>query len=125
MAPHEKVQDVFHCTVERTLSLNLTLGYKRTLYPVEPNELTNTVRGKHVVVVEAEDGSVRIRYGDRDLKTRAFQKDGSITQQDIEDNRRLGHVLDLIRQRQLEVSEQHRTGCHSLLSLSIPAAAIS
>jgi hypothetical protein len=106
LAPHEVLQDVFHCKVERKLSLNLTLSYKKTLYLVEPDDFTNTLRGKRVEVVEAEDGSVRIRYGDRYLKTRAFQKDGNITQQDIEDNKRLGHVLAVIRRRQLEVSEQ-------------------
>ena len=84
------LQHVLHCKVERKLSLNLTLRYERTLYLIEPDDFTSTLRGKHVLMVEADDGSVRIRYGDRDLETRAFQKDGNITQQDIEDNKRLG-----------------------------------
>jgi hypothetical protein len=59
-----------------------------------------------VTVIEAADGSICIRYGDRDLQAKAFPRDGNITQQDVEDNKRLGHVLDVIRRRQLEVSEQ-------------------
>jgi hypothetical protein len=106
LAPHEVLQDIFHCKVERRLSLNLTLSYKRTLYLVEPDELTNTLRGKRVVVVEDEDGSVRIRYSDRDLQVMAFQRDGNITQQDVEDNKRLGRILEVLRQKQLEISQQ-------------------
>jgi hypothetical protein len=106
LAAHEQLEDVFHTKVERKVSNSLTLNYKRMLYLIEPNEFTNTLRGKRVVVIEREDGSVRIRYGDRDLLAAAFERDGNVTQQDVEDNKRLGRILEVLRQKQLEVSQR-------------------
>jgi hypothetical protein len=37
------------------------------------------------------------------------QRDGNVTQQDIEDNKLLGHVLEKIRQQQLVHSQQQLT----------------
>jgi hypothetical protein len=58
------------------------------------------------VVVEAEDGTVRIHYNNHDVPATAFEKDGNVTQQDVEDNKRLGHILEQVRQKQLDTSRR-------------------
>jgi hypothetical protein len=52
---------------------------------------------------------VRIRFEDEDLPARAFEKDGNVTQKDVEDNKHLGQVLEVIRKQQLEHSKQQLT----------------
>ena len=47
---------------ERRLTDNLTLHYKRVMYIVEPTEQAHAARGKRVLVVESNDGEVRIEY---------------------------------------------------------------
>jgi hypothetical protein len=106
LGPNDSLRDIFQSKEERKLSDSLTLHYKRVLYLIEPNDFTKTLRGKRVLVVEAEDGSVRIRYRDQDLPARAFERDGNINQQDVEDNKRLGRILTQLRQKQLDASEQ-------------------
>jgi hypothetical protein len=106
LGPNEALRDIFLAKEERKLSDSLTLHYKRVLYLIEPNHFTKTLRGKRVLVVEAEDGSVSIRYGDQDLPARAFERDGNINQQDVDDNKRLGRILAQLREKQLEAGEQ-------------------
>jgi hypothetical protein len=56
--------------------------------------------------MEAEDGSVSIRYGDRELAARGFERDGNIAQRDVEDNKYLGRILEQLREKQLEASRE-------------------
>lgn len=115
LAPHETLEDTLLTKVERKLSNELTLNYKRKLFLVKPNEFTTTLRGKRVVVMESEDGSVIIRYRDRELAARVFERDGNITQRDVEDNKYLSNILDQLRQKQLNASQsQLQSRNHSL-----------
>jgi hypothetical protein len=75
LAAHEQLDDVLHSKVERKVSNNLTLNYEWKRYLIEDSDFTSTLRGKHVVVVEAEDGTVRIKYSNRDLPATVFEKD--------------------------------------------------
>jgi len=105
LGPHESLGSVLCCKDERKLSDSLTVHYKRTLFVIEPTEATKRLARKRVVVLEQEDGSVRIQHNGKDLPARAFRKEG-VTTADVVENKRLGHVLEVIRRQQLERDRQ-------------------
>jgi len=103
----EPLDDIFRLQVERKVSRNLTLNYKRVLYVLEPTAQAHGVKGKRVRVYEDDDGNVSIRDGDTELAARAFDKEprARVTQGDIVDNKLLGAVLSQIRLEQLARDE--------------------
>jgi hypothetical protein len=108
VADGEPLDDIFRLQVERKVSRNLTLHYKRVMYLLEPTAEAHDVKNKRVRVYEDDDGNVSIRAGDAELAARPFAKDAraTITPGDIVDNKLLGAVLTEIRGQQLAREEQ-------------------
>jgi hypothetical protein len=105
----EPLEDIFQLQVERKVSRNLTVQYRRVLYLLEPTAEAHAVKGQRVRIYEDDDGNVSIRAGDQELPARPFAKEpqASITPGDIVDNKLLGTVLGEIRNHQL-AREQER-----------------
>jgi hypothetical protein len=117
---HEPLDDIFQLQVERKVSGNLTLHYKRVMYVLEPTAEAHDVKGKLVSVFEDDDGNVSIRAGDIEFPARAFAKDAragrrGVTPGDIVDNKLLGAVLTQIRGQQL-TREKERLGANGASS---------
>lgn len=110
---HDDLMRVFSWQEERRLTTNLTLHYKRVMYVVEPGAAAEAARGKRVLVVESEDGAVRIEYRGNELCARAFPKDNArVSQAAVVENKVLAGALLAIqakqRQRDLQLLQERR-----------------
>jgi hypothetical protein len=102
---HDELMRVFTWQEERRLTDNFVLHYKRVMYIIEPSEAAQEARGKKVLVVESEDGSVQLEYRGKALVARAFGKDARVSQGAIVDNKTLSGALLAIQARQRERDE--------------------
>ncbi len=100
MTDRDNLDDTFTWRVERTLSQALTLQYDKVLFILEPTEVAQSAIGKRVTVFDYPDGRLLIRYEGQDLPYRTFDKIRQVKETNIVENKRLGSLLDLIRQSQ-------------------------
>ena len=98
----EKLDDIFCCQEERTLSNSLTLQYDRVIYMIEDTPLTRKLRRKRVTVYDYYDGSIKLCYRNTELPYRIFDRLTQVNQATIVDNKRLGRVLEYIQEKQAE-----------------------
>lgn len=83
-------------------SLNLTVHFKRMTYLVEPGPDTLPLAGKHVQIYESENGSVELRCEGQTLPYALFDKNPHVAQGEVVENKRLGAVLAVIQQGQMD-----------------------
>jgi hypothetical protein len=100
MTDRDNLDDTFTWRVERTLSQALTLQYDKVMFILEPTEAAQAAIGKRVTVYDYPDGRLVIRHDGADLPYRTFDKIRKVNQAAITENKRLGSLLDLIRQSQ-------------------------
>lgn len=91
---------------QRTVSNSLSVQYDRVMYLLEPNELTTTLRRKQVMVFDHPDGTIELKHDGIALPYSVFDKVGSIKDEDIVDNKRLGAVLAFAKAKQEEIGAQ-------------------
>src|SRR6202163_731873 len=84
----------------RKLTQNLTLHYERKLYLLADNAETRRLIGKYLDVLQYPDGRIEIRAGGRVLPYSTYDKLGAIDHGAIVENKRLGHVLQIVQQTQ-------------------------
>lgn len=108
----ETLEDAFTWREERTLSQALTLQYDKVMFILDPTEEAQAAIGKRVTVVDYPDGRLAIRYGGTDLAYRTFDKIRHVKQAAVVENKRLGPLLEMIRQNQLaqEPAKRSRSG---------------
>jgi transposase len=107
---HESLAETFTLRETRKVSSNLTLHYNRVMYLLDPSEVAEGARGKHVEVRESRDGEVRIFFGEVELPARPFPKDNRVTQGAIVSNKLLSGTLTAIQERQQERDRQRLAG---------------
>ncbi len=100
MTDRDNLDESFTWRVERTLSQALTLQYDKVMFILEPTEAAQAAIGKRVTVYDYPDGRLVIRHDGVDLPYRTFDKIRKVNQAAITENKRLGSLLDLIRQSQ-------------------------
>ena len=105
----DDLEDAFVWKEERTLSRALTLQYDKVLFVLEPSEQAKAAIGKRVTVVDYPDGRLAIRYKGVALAYRTFDKLRQVDQGAIADNKRLGAVLAMIRDQQLQRDPEARS----------------
>ena len=105
----DDLDDAFAWKEERTLSRALTLQYDKILFILEPSEQAKAAIGKRVTVVDYPDGRLAIRYRGVALAYRTFDKLRQVDQGAIADNKRLGAVLAMIRDQQLQREPEARS----------------
>jgi transposase len=106
LRPDDDLEEIFRWKEQRRLTTNLTIHYRRSLYLVEDTLAARAAAGKQVDVHEREDGTVLIRYGSQKLEATAVRKEGHVSQQDVESNKYLAHILDQLRHEQLARDEE-------------------
>ncbi len=99
---HESLDQTFTLQEQRKVSSNLTLHYNRVMYLLEPSELSEAARGKHVQVREYPNGEVRIFLDKLELPARPFPKDNRVRQGAIVSNKLLAGALTVIQGQQQE-----------------------
>jgi hypothetical protein len=70
------------------------------MYLLQPSELAEGARGKHVQVREYDDGAVRIFLGNLELPARPFPKDNRVRQGAIVSHKLLAGALTAIQSQQ-------------------------
>jgi transposase len=100
LAFHDDLDEALSWREERSVTGSLTLHYNKVLFLLEPNELTRGLARKRVTIHEFPDGRLAIRYRGTNLAYRTFDKLRRVDQAAIVENKRLGAVLAVIRDRQ-------------------------
>src|SRR5439155_2805479 len=101
MRAGDDLDDAFAWKEERTLSQALTLQYDKVIFVLEPSEQAKAAIGKRVTVIDYPDGRLSIRHNGIELAYRTFDKLRQVDQGAITDNKQLGTVLAMIRNKQL------------------------
>jgi len=100
----------------RRVSANLTLSHQRILYVLADTVDHRRLRGHHVVVHEADDGTITIRHAGRVLPYRAQPKDTArITQGAVVEHKRLGAALQWIAAQQRQRDRERLASRHLTL----------
>jgi transposase len=93
--------DLIFCWRElRKVTKALTLHYERKLYLLADTPVNRRLIGKYLEIFQYPDGRVEIRVGGEALPYSIYDKLGAVDQGAIVDNKRLGHVLQVVQQVQ-------------------------
>jgi hypothetical protein len=111
--PHEDLNEIFSWQENRTLSKNLTLQYDKALYLIEDSVDNRSLARNKVTVFEYFDGAIKIKCNNRELPYRIFDKIKKVDQGEIVSNKRLGAVLNFIKEKQDKNDEKRSTGAPS------------
>jgi len=96
----DQLDEILSWQEERTVSHSLTVQYDRIVYLLEPTDLAKDMQRKKVRVYDYPDGTVAIKYQGIDLPYSVFDKVRQVKQADIVSNKRLGSVLQLVKEQQ-------------------------
>jgi hypothetical protein len=111
--PHENLNEIFSWQETRTLSKNLTLQYDKVLYLIEDSVDNRSLARHKVTVFDYFDGTIKIKLNNRELSYHIFDKIKKVDQGDIVSNKRLGAVLNFIKEKQDKIDEKRSTGSPS------------
>ena len=111
--PYEDLNEIFSWQENRTLSKNLTLQYDKALYLIEDSVDNRSLARNKVTVFEYFDGAIKIKCNNRELPYRIFDKIKKVDQGEIVSNKRLGAVLNFIKEKQDKNDEKRSTGAPS------------
>jgi hypothetical protein len=82
------------------LSRNLVVHFKRVTYLIEPNPETLPLGRRRVRIRQWDDGRIEISCDGRRLPYTVFDKNPTVSQGEVIENKRLGAVLSVIRAAQ-------------------------
>lgn len=106
LAKADDLTEAFAWREDRTVSAALTLQYDRVIFMLKPSAITRDLPKKRVTVVDFPDGRLAIRHKGVDLPYSIFDQCQQVQQAAIVENKRLGAVLESIRERQLAQPEK-------------------
>ena len=109
LLPTDRLDDEFAWQVERSVSQSLTLQYDKVVFILDPTTMAKEAIGKKVTVIDHPDGRLSIRFKGVDLPYRTFDKIRQVQQADIIENKRLGPLLEMIREQQLARGPEKRS----------------
>jgi hypothetical protein len=113
LAPHDDLDGALTWREERTVTGSLTLHYNKVLFLLEPTDVARGLARKRVTVHEFPDGRLTIRHQGVDLPYRTFDKLRRVDQAAVVENKRLGAVLAVIRERQAETARKRNRNAPS------------
>ena len=102
---HENLNEIFSWQEERSLSKNLTMQYDKVIYMIEDTPDNRQLAKNKVTVYDYYDGTIKIKHNNRELPYRIFDKIQKVDQGEIVSNKRLGAVLNYIKNKQDEKDE--------------------
>lgn len=107
----DRLRDILCLRDERYIGQQLVFSYERKRIVLEENDVTRNLPGEYVDSYEFADGRLEFRWKGITLPYSVFDKDQRITHAAIVENKRLGAVLEQIRQEQEKSSPpKHRVG---------------
>jgi len=96
----DRLRDVFCFRDQRYVGKQLSLSYERKRIVLEETEITRGLPGKYVDTFAFPDGRLEIRWKGMSLPYYALDKDQRVTHAAITENKRLGAVLQFIKDEQ-------------------------
>lgn len=96
LAAHENVEAEMVWREERTVTASVALHFNKAMFILEPTPLTRSLARKRVHVCEYPDGRIKIRYAERVLPYRVFDKMRQVNQAAIVDSKQLGAALAMV-----------------------------
>ena len=109
----ENLDLILTCRVSRCVSATLTVQYDRVMYLLDDTPLNRGLIHHYLDVVEYPDGRIEIRANGSALTYRQYDRLSDIDQGAVVDNKRLGHVLEVAQQVQLERDNRRIAGSPS------------
>ncbi|HTX25315.1 MAG TPA: ISNCY family transposase [Steroidobacteraceae bacterium] len=96
----EALDLIFSWRELRKVTKALTLHYERKLYLLADTADHRRLIGKYIEVFQFPDGRVELRVSGAAIPYSVYDKLGTVDQGTIVDNKRLGHVLQIVQQVQ-------------------------
>ncbi|MCO8074960.1 ISNCY family transposase, partial [Acinetobacter lwoffii] len=103
-----ELEDIFTWQEPRKVTKNLTITYDKCIYLLEPTELNHKLVGQYISFLEYPDGTVAIMHDGRKINYSLFDKLSQLNQREIVENKRLGAVLNHIKQQHEELEQQNK-----------------
>lgn len=103
----DRLRDILCLRDERYVGQQLVFSFERRRIVLEENEITRNLPGKYVDSYQFADGRLEFRWKGVSLPYSAFDKDQRVTHAAIVENKRLGAVLEQIKQEQGEFPPRH------------------
>ena len=96
----DRLDDILCHREQRYVSEQLTMSYNRTQIILERGEVSEGLAGKYVELYDFPDGRLEVRWKGQSLPYRVFSKDQRVSHTAIVENKRLGHVLAIVKAQQ-------------------------
>ena len=109
----EDLDLILTCRASRCVSATLTVQYDRVIYLLDDTALNRGLIHHYLDVLEYPDGRIEIRANGAALTYRQYDRLSDIDQGAVVDNKRLGHVLEVAQQVQLERDNRRISGSPS------------
>lgn len=107
----DRLRDILCLRDERYVGRQLVFSYERRRIVLEENDVTRNLPGQYVDSYEFADGRLEFRWKGITLPYSVFDKDQRVTHAAVVENKRLGVVLEQIRQEQEKSPpRKHRAG---------------
>ncbi|WP_298143717.1 ISNCY family transposase [uncultured Acinetobacter sp.] len=113
-----ELDDIFTWQEPRKVTKSLTITYDKCVYILEANEFNQKLIGQYISFLEYPDGTVAIMHEGRKINYRIFNKLAELQQNEVVENKRLGAVLEHIKQQHEELEKQNK---RSRLKKSMPS----
>lgn len=104
---------IFSVHEKRTVSARLTLQVDHSLYMLTDSVEARAQAGKDIDVFEYPDGRIEVRANDAALPYTIFDKLPVVNQGAIVENKRLGHVLQIVQELQKKRDSRKGLGRHA------------
>ena len=98
--PASRLTEILCHREQRYVSAQLTLSYDRTQIILERNAVTEELAGKYIELYAFPDRPLELRWKGVSLPYRVFSKDQRVSHTAVVENKRLGHVLALVKAQQ-------------------------
>ena len=103
-----ELDDIFTWQEPRKVTKNLTISYDKCIYILEATSVNQKLIGQYISFLEYPDGTVAIMHEGRKIKYRIFNKLAELQQNEVGENKRLGTVLEHIKQQHEELEQQNK-----------------
>ena len=95
-----RISDILCHREQRYVGAQLTLSYDRKQIILERNEVSEELAGQYVELYDFPDRPLEVRWKGHLLPYRVFAKDQRVSHTAIVENKRLGHVLRIVKAQQ-------------------------
>jgi hypothetical protein len=99
MAP-DRLRDILCKREQRYVGAQLSFSFERKKVMLAETEVSRGLAGKYVETYAFADGRLDVRWKGHSLPYTVFDKDQRVTHTAVTENKRLGDVLEFIRERQ-------------------------